>query len=278
MSATATLNTSALSASELTTYRDEGLVKPNFRFASAQRETLLDLAAQTLDATAGQRPESINCPHLDNWIGLPVELSREWLTIAGLPAIVDRIESVLGPDIILWGSQLFCKPATDGLEVPWHQDGDYWPIKPLNTCTIWLAIDDATVENGCMRYIPGSHRDSTLHPHLQDDRPDLVLNQVTDQRYFDDATAKDDCLQAGEFSIHDVYLIHGSKPNLSAKRRAALVLRFMSAASLYDRTMDLDGGTQHYQTRFSIRPIYLMRGKAHRNNDKLLRQHPAYQA
>ena len=97
------------------------------------------------------------------------------------------------------------------------------------------------------------------------------------QTFFDRSTAQDDVLMAGEFSIHDVYLIHGSQPNRSGKRRAALVLRYMSAESLYDRSMDLDGGTQHYQTRFSIRPIFLVRGQQHANDDELISKHPNYQ-
>ena len=277
--AAVTLSNNALSEDELATYHQQGLLRPNFRFSQTMQENLNDLADQTLQATEGQRPESINCPHLEDWIGLPPELSQQWLDIAGLPEIVDRVASVLGPDIILWGSQLFCKPAVTGMEVPWHQDGDYWPIKPLTTCTVWLAIDDATPENGCMRYIPGSHSQRKIFPHNIDDRPDLVLSQVTGGDYFDESTAQDDVLMAGEFSIHDVYLIHGSQPNRSGNRRAALVLRYMSAAeSLYDRSMDLDGGTQHYQTRFSIRPIFLVRGQQHANDDELISKHPNYQA
>ena len=169
----------------------------------------------------------------------------------------------------------FCKPARIGLEVPWHQDGEYWPISPLKTCSVWLAIDDATIDNGCMRYIPGSHKECKLFPHREDLRNDLVLNQVTEEAYFDADTARNDELLAGQFSLHDVFLIHGSQPNRSANPRAAFVMRFMPAASLWDRTSDKDSGSAHYQTHFSTRPIYLMRGDAGANME-LISRHPRY--
>jgi len=264
-----------LSQNEIETYNQDGLVRPAFRFDDSVRLELQQLAEVTLAATVGQRPESINCPHIADWSdGVDAELSERWLRIAGDAAIVDRVCSVIGEDVILWGSQFFCKPATDGMEVPWHQDGDYWPIAPLSTTTVWLAIDDATPENGCMRYIPGSHREQKIYHHNVDDRPELVLNQVTDAASFDEALAADDELQAGEFSLHDVYLIHGSNPNRSSRRRAALVLRYMPATSLYDRNTTLGSGTAHYKTRFPERPIYLVSGNAGKNQDQLLRSHP----
>ena len=57
---------------------------------------------------------------------------------------------------------LFAKPAGTGRKVPWHQDGEYWPLKPLSTCTVWIAIDDSHQDNGCLNVIPGSHKNPTL--------------------------------------------------------------------------------------------------------------------
>ena len=66
------------------------------------------------------------------------------------------VEAPIGPDVILWGCRIFCKPGGDGLEVPWHQDGHYLPIRPLATCTVWLALDRSDVGNGCLRVTPPS--------------------------------------------------------------------------------------------------------------------------
>ena len=264
-----------LSPPEHSRFEEEGLVKPACQLPPAAVERMRALAESTLAATVGQAPESIVCPYLPGWNGLPEDITSQWLDIAGTPQIVDYVASVLGPDIILWGGQFFCKLARTGLEVPWHQDGEYWPIAPLKTCSVWLAIDDVTAENGCMRYIPGSHRQGALFPHREDSRRDLVLNQVTEEAYFDAASARDDELRAGEFSLHDVYLIHGSQPNRSARRRAAYVLRFMPAASRWDRATEKESGSAHYQTHFSTRPIYLLRGRAGANTELICR-HPHY--
>src|SRR5689334_21157569 len=118
------------------------------------------------------------------------------------PDLLDVVERVIGPDIILWASTVFCKEAARGLEVPWHQDGQYWPIRPRATVTVWVALDDATPENGCMRIIPGSHLMGDF-AHEVSDREDLVLNNVLSDRRLDLSTARDVVLEAGQISLHD---------------------------------------------------------------------------
>jgi ectoine hydroxylase-related dioxygenase (phytanoyl-CoA dioxygenase family) len=122
------------------------------------------------------------------------------------------VSQLIGPDIILWGCHVFCKPASEGFETPWHQDGHYWPIRPLATCTVWVALEPSTRDNGCLRVIPASHRNQELHEHLHEDRQDLVLNQRMAQGTFDENQAVDLELQPGQMSMHDVYMIHGAKP------------------------------------------------------------------
>lgn len=129
-----------LSAEEMRTYREEGLVRPRLKLEDALVAELRDLLDETLSATAGQRPESLVCPHIPGMNGLPAEITNRWLDICTQPKIVDVVADVLGPDIILWGSQLFSKPAGTGLAVPWHQDGHFWPIRPLATCTVWIGV------------------------------------------------------------------------------------------------------------------------------------------
>ena len=73
------------------------------------------------------------------------------------PGILDMVEQLIDPDIILWTTHLFCKQPTNGREVPWHQDRHYWPIRPLATCTAWAAMDDSAIDNGTLRCIPGSY-------------------------------------------------------------------------------------------------------------------------
>src|SRR5579862_1661194 len=71
-------------------------------------------------------------------------------------AIVERMAAIMGPDLVLWRSNMFCKNPGD-LEIPWHQDFGYWPLDPAINISAWVAIDAATPENSCVQIIPGSH-------------------------------------------------------------------------------------------------------------------------
>jgi ectoine hydroxylase-related dioxygenase (phytanoyl-CoA dioxygenase family) len=113
----------------------------------------------------------------------------------------------------------------DDMGVSWHQDCSYWALTPSKTVTVWLAIDDADRENGCMRVIPGSH----LHGHLSfresDSNEHNVLSQtIPGAEQF--GTPVDIELKAGEISLHSDLLVHGSLPNRSKRRRCGLTLRY----------------------------------------------------
>ena len=129
----------------------------------------------------------------------------------------------------------------------------YQAIRPLELCTVWLALDDSTPENGCVRYILGSHRPRTIHPHVQSSTEDLTLSHMLKNRNWDDSVVRDAVLKRGQISIHDVYLIHGSSANKSGKRRAGLALRYMPTTSFYDREFAREVGAADL-------PIYLLRG------------------
>ena len=145
--------------------------------------------------------------------------------IARNTTILDIIEALLGPNLLAWSVELFIKEPNSAKTVSWHQDITYWGMGETDDeITAWLALSDVSIEAGCMRFIPGSHQNGELFPHRDDARKDLVLNQVTEDAYFDETTAKDDELAAGEFSLHDVFLVHGSQPNRSGQRRAASLL------------------------------------------------------
>jgi hypothetical protein len=132
-----------------------------------------------------------------------------FLQLARAPGILDMVEQLIGPDIVLWGCQVFCKPPSDGQEVPWHQDGRYCPIRPMATVTVWVAIDDSTSENGCMRFLPGSHQTGRRYRHRTDDRPDLALDLTIDDD-LDFSAARDVVLQAGQLCCT---MCSGARPN-----------------------------------------------------------------
>jgi non-heme Fe2+,alpha-ketoglutarate-dependent halogenase len=144
------------------------------------------------------------------------------------PRIVMRIKDLLGENVVAWGSHFFCKMPGDGKRVSWHQDSSYWPLTPSMAVTAWLAIDDATVENACMRYIPGTHHMGHLTYTLSEGDEANVLNQtVPGAETFGEPVNVE--LKAGEISIHSDLLLHGSEANQSSKRRCGLTLRYCPA-------------------------------------------------
>ena len=142
--------------------------------------------------------------------------------------IVALIKDLLGENVIGWGSHFFCKMPRDGKRVAWHQDASYWPLSPSKTATVWLAIDDADVENGCMRFLAGSHNYGHLTYRPSSPEEHNVLDQTVEnaEQY---GTPVDDVLRAGEASIHSDLLLHGSEANDSDRRRCGLTLRYCAA-------------------------------------------------
>ncbi|MED5473729.1 MAG: phytanoyl-CoA dioxygenase family protein [Pseudomonadota bacterium] len=174
--------------------------------------------------------------------------------------ILDMVEQLIGPDIALWNSSFFAKPAKNGKATPWHQDGEYWPIRPLATCTVWVAVDDANRENGCLRIIKGSHKDARLLKHETNPSKELTLNQELKKTEYDETKAVDLELKRGQISLHDVFLVHGSEPNTSDNSRRGMTMRFMPTTSLFDHQLARDQFNNMRVPDHSERKIYHMRG------------------
>lgn len=142
--------------------------------------------------------------------------------------IVACVKDLLGENVVGWGSHFFCKMPHDGKAVAWHQDASYWPLTPSKAVTVWLAIDDADVENACMRFIAGSHHSGHLTYRPSDSSEHNVLNQ-TIENPLQYGTEVCDELKAGEISLHSDLLLHGSEANESNRRRCGLTLRYCAA-------------------------------------------------
>merc|ERR1719343_1757897 len=105
-------------------------------------------------------PEQLVNAHLVDGEGTAqgVKGCSEFLALAALPPLVDLVAQVLGTEnVILWACQIFCKLPGEGKAVPFHQDGQYWPIEPLRACSAWISLDQSDSENGAVQMIPGSH-------------------------------------------------------------------------------------------------------------------------
>jgi hypothetical protein len=264
-----TTRTRGLTDAEVATYRDEGLVIPDWRIPDDWLARLREEVDRLIARNPGVRPEQLSGAH-NPW-GQSARLvgSEVFLEFCRLPGILDRVEQLIGPDIVLWGSQLFCKPAGDGMPVPWHQDGQYWPIEPLATVTVRVAIDDSLPENGCMRYLPGSHLARELVRHEVVTERHVALRLQLPE--IDERLARDDVLRAGQVSLHDVYLVHGSAANRSTRRRADYAIRYMPATSRYVRDPAFPANAYAAKEsplmNYTTRPLWLVRGTDRAGND-----------
>lgn len=171
---------------------------------------LADAMAQGADSY------SISSAHLKH--------SRVWDMLSN-EQIVRYVRDLLGEDVIGWGAHFFCKLPGDGKRVDWHQDCSYWPLTPSKAVTVWLAIDDADQDNGCMEVYCGSHQHGLIDFDISDSDSANVLDQSVSnpEKYGQNRCT---ALQAGQISIHSDLLVHGSAPNDSDRRRCGLTLRY----------------------------------------------------
>ncbi len=208
----------ALTREQVAAFNRDGYVKGIRIFSPDEARELAryfdGLLARTL--AAGGDSYSIATAHL--------RYGRVYDLLTGA-RIVACVKDLLGDDVIGWGSHFFCKMPGDGKRVSWHQDSSYWPLTPSKAVTVWLAIDDADIENACMRFIPGTHLLGHLTYQLSETDEANVLNQtVPGAEAFGEPVDVE--LRAGEISIHSDLLLHGSEANGSNRRRCGLTLRY----------------------------------------------------
>jgi ectoine hydroxylase-related dioxygenase (phytanoyl-CoA dioxygenase family) len=239
-----------LRQSEIEHYHQAGYVIPDFRLP----DDTLDAIRAAHDRLLAKHPE------FRDYCSCLLQYDTSFLNFARQPAILEMVEQVLGPNFALWNSSFFAKPARDGKRTPWHQDGEYWPIRPLATCTVWIAVDAATRENGCLRVIKGSHKERKLRRHRTVEATDVTLNQELQPDEYDETKAVDLELAPGQVSLHDVFLLHGSEANTSDKPRRGMTLRFMPTSSVFDRGLATELYHRLGITDHSVRTLYLMRG------------------
>lgn len=201
---------------DLERYEREGYLFPFTIFEGEEARRLIDVYTRL----RALLPPEASTEAMDWWH----QLDRELYEVCMTPRILDVVESILGPDFYLWGSQFFCKEPGQGKTVPWHQDAYYWPLTPHNTVTAWLAFADSFEENGAMKVIPGTHTGRLKHVDSQSDSD--VLNLTTEAGQFREADAVTLTLKAGQMSVHDDNIVHGSGPNRSDRLRCGLTMRF----------------------------------------------------
>ena len=158
-----------------------------------------------------------------------VEEDAVFRDVAHHDPIVDVAADLLGPHLKLLRSAAMLKPPEIGSEKSFHQDAAYYPIRPYDHVTVWVALDDATTENGCMRVVPGGHTDGLLNHETRDYETDIV---VADDRYdTDDAVPVP--MEAGSALFSHCLVPHYTEENRSSDWRRALIASYMTSRSRF---------------------------------------------
>ena len=142
-------------------------------------------------------------------------------------ALLDAVESIIGPDILVYHLTCWIKEPGDGSFVSWHQDGTYFNLIPAEHVTAWIALSDVTPESGCMRMMPGSHLSGQREHDKGPTEGNLLSNGQKIALEIDETKAIDIVVPTGSVSFHHTYVVHSSGPNLSADRRIGIGVSYI---------------------------------------------------
>ncbi|MCH8504904.1 MAG: phytanoyl-CoA dioxygenase family protein [Ectothiorhodospiraceae bacterium] len=229
-----------LSGSQVAHFKREGYLAPLDALEPEEADSCLE-QLQEIENLLGEDPQK--------YLKIKAHLAAPWiLKLACNPAILDAVESLIGPDILLFGSSLFAKREHDSRFVSWHQDSAYYGLHPHKEVTAWVALTDATRENGCLRVIPGSHLEADQE-HDETYDPQNLLARGQTIKGIDDSASVHMELRRGQFSLHHERTVHGSEGNSTDQRRIGIAFFYMPAkvqSTLGRRTAHLVRGSDHY--------------------------------
>jgi non-heme Fe2+,alpha-ketoglutarate-dependent halogenase len=163
------------------------------------------------------------------------------------PRILDAVEAIVGPNILVHATTIFGKQPGDGKFVSWHQDGYYMRLSRPAFVSAWVALTDSATDNGCLRVVPGSHRTGRVaHGETARSAQNLLTSGMEVSAGVDERDAVDVELKPGETSLHHVDLVHGSRANTSGRPRIGFAIRYVAP--------DVTQGVWHH-------PVLLARGR-----------------
>lgn len=222
--------TTSLSKQQIDQYQRDGIVFP-IKVFSADEVSCFRKGLESIAAGGGE----VLLKRLDG-----LHLFFDWAhRLVTNDSLLNAVEGLLGSNILCDGTLVFYKPPRDSSYVTWHQDSVYsgWNLTPSTSA--WIALTPSHRANGCMRVIPGSHKEGLLnHNNILDD-PN-VLNRRAERvnKVVDEAQAIDVVLEPGEISLHHSTIIHGSNSNMSDEPRIGFIARFVTNQTpIRDRQM-----------------------------------------
>jgi non-haem Fe2+, alpha-ketoglutarate-dependent halogenase len=210
-----------LSPEQARRYHDTGFLAP-LPAIGAEHATAVRAKLEAFEARNGPWSKHMT---------LKLHLLFPWLDeVVRHRAILDTVESIIGPDILCWSSRLFAKSPNDGGYVSWHQDVTYWGLDFSDKIlTAWIALSPATRKSGVMKMIPGSHK--KVVPHRESASNNLLLRGQEVAVDVDESQARYLELATGEMSLHHALMFHASEENKSNDRRIGFAVRYIPADS-----------------------------------------------
>jgi hypothetical protein len=241
-----------LTEQQIERYRQEGILTP-IPVLAPDETARYRAAYEDLEERLGGSPKATQLSLMHLYFPWAYELVTH-------PTVLDVVEDLLGPDILVWSSSVFPKRPRDPGYISFHQDGTYWGLDSTQVTTAWIALTPSTAENGCMRVAPGTHLEP-IRPHLDTHAANNMLTRGQEvQAEIDEQNVLDVVLQPGEMSLHHVNIIHGSNANASDTKRIGFAIRYM---------------TPQVRQTGDPNPVVLARGRDDYHYNDLLESAPA---
>jgi hypothetical protein len=260
-----------LSDDEIKAYKRDGYVVPNYRLSPEVLAHLQQMCVNLMVDNPTVTGVPLTHMHAPGYSGQNLVQRDDWFAACTMPDILDMVEQLHGPDIVLWSSAVFHKEAFKGGRVNYHRDSLHFPIEPCISPNVWIAVTPSTIENGCVRMVKGSHLEGKAGEHellAEDESSDDVVVAIrikNAEAYEAHATPVE--LEAGQMYIADVHTIHGGGPNKSPNPRTGFSIRYYPATSRYVEENAPKEHSGEAYTHFDNRPLFLVRGTDRAGND-----------
>ena len=211
-----------LTPEEIATYKEHGFL-PGLQMLSDEEAT--DMREACI-RTCGVEWENPGRRQANN--RLKPNFLFDWATdLVRHPVILDHLEILMGPDILVFHTTVWFKEPQSLNAVPWHQDATYFGLSPFEHVTAWVALTPSTEEMGCMQFLPGTHGEGQLL-HADKPNPDLMLSRgQTIAKDIDETGAVSLIMQPGEVSFHHTLAIHRSCPNTTDEPRIGIGISYI---------------------------------------------------
>lgn len=217
---------SYLSKKSLDQYHRDGYLFPLSIFDKQKAAEI----RRTYDATKLEAQQAGLDHHGARYFRTNAQLTMPFVSeVARTPRLLDMVESILGPDLLLWSAEFFVKEANSPKIVSWHQDLTYWGLGETDEeITAWVALSDVTVESGCMQFVAGSHK-LAIQPHRDTFEENNLLSRGQELAVDVDPTeAVNIKLKLGQTSFHHGRMFHASGPNSTNAPRIGLAIRYIT--------------------------------------------------